>query len=139
MAIKPPLSALEQEVMDVVWSRGRVTAADVQASLMPERALRDSTVRTILTRLEEKGYLQHTVDGRTFVYSSLHSPRNLAVRAVKQIVDRFCHGSVESLLVGMVDDRMVDPDELQSIVDRLAAQAAAKSNKSGKKRKERNK
>jgi BlaI family penicillinase repressor len=121
MAIKLPLSGLEQEVMDVVWSAGKVTAADVQAALAPKRALRDSTVRTVLTRLEEKGYLRHQVEGRTFVYSSVERPRRLAVRAVKQIIDRFCHGSVESLLTGMVDDEVVDPKELQRIIDRLAA------------------
>lgn len=46
--------------------------------------------------------------------------RSLAVRAVKQIVDHFCPGSVESLLVGMVDDEIVDPHELQQIAHRLA-------------------
>lgn len=121
MAIRLPLSGLEQEVMDVVWSGGKVTAADVQAALAPKRALRDSTVRTVLTRLEEKGYLRHEVEGRAFVYSSVERPRRLAVRAVKQIIDRFCHGSVESLLTGMVDDEVVDPKELQRIIDRLAA------------------
>lgn len=121
MAIRLPLSGLEQEVMDVVWSGGKVTAADVQAALAPKRALRDSTVRTVLGRLEDKGYLRHEVEGRTFVYSSVERPRRVAVRAVKQIIDRFCHGSVESLLTGMVDDEVVDPKELQRIIDRLAA------------------
>jgi predicted transcriptional regulator len=122
MAIKPPLSGLEQKVMDIIWSRNAATAADVQSALQPDRTLRDSTVRTVLSRLEEKGYLKHKVDGRTFVYSSVERPANLAVRAVKQIVDRLCHGSFESLLVGLVDDEIVDPQELQQIVDRLAAQ-----------------
>ncbi|HZQ52396.1 MAG TPA: BlaI/MecI/CopY family transcriptional regulator [Bryobacteraceae bacterium] len=121
MATKLPLSGLEQEVMDVVWSAGKVTAADVQAALAPGRVLRDSTVRTVLSRLEDKGYLRHEVEGRTFIYSSLERPRRLAVRAVKQIIDRFCHGSVESLLTGMVDDEVVDAKELQRIIDRLAA------------------
>lgn len=120
--------------MNVVWSRTRATAADVQAALSPQRPLRDSTIRTVLTRLEEKGYLRHEVDGRTFVYSSLKPPRSLAVRAVKQIVDRFCQGSVESLLVGMVDDEMVDPAELQRIVDRLNAQATGKQCRSSKRK-----
>ena len=112
--------------MNVVWLREKATAADVQAALAPQRPLRDSTVRTLLTRLEEKGYLQHKVEGRTFVYSSLKPPRSLAARAVQQIVDRFCQGSLESLLVGMVDDEIVDPEELQRIVERLNAQPSGK-------------
>lgn len=120
--------------MNAIWSRGAVTAADIQTALAPQRILRDSTVRTLLTRLEGKGYLQHEVDGRTFVYSSIEPPTSLAVRAVRQIVDRFCQGSIESLLVGMVDDEVVDPEELQRIVDRLGAQQSAKQRKPPKRK-----
>lgn len=129
MPFKSPLSPLEQEVMNAVWSQGSATAMDIQTALAPHRALRDSTVRTLLTRLEEKGYVRHKVDGRAYVYSSTEPPRNLAVRAVRQIVDRFCHGSVESLLAGMVDGEIVDPEELQRIVERLAAPQAGKPRK----------
>src|SRR5690348_7199770 len=109
MPFKSSLSPLEQDVMNAIWSRGAATAVDIQTALAPQRILRDSTVRTLLTRLEGKGYLRHEVEGRTFVYSSIEPPTSLAVRAVRQIVDRFCQGSIESLLVGMVDDEIVDP------------------------------
>ena len=132
MPLKSSLSPLEQDVMNAIWSRGAATAADIQKALAPQRILRDSTVRTLLTRLEGKGYLRHEIDGRAFVYSSIDPPTSLAVRAVRQIVDRFCHGSVESLLVGMVNDEIVDPDELQRIVGRLAAQQSAKRRKAFK-------
>ena len=99
---------------------------------MPKRALRDSTIRTVLTRLEEKGYVRHEVNGRTFIYASVEPPSSVAVRAVKQIVDRLCHGSMESLLVGMVDDEIVNPEELQQIVNRLARQRSAKPRKLSK-------
>jgi len=120
--------------MSVIWSRGNVTATDVQNALVSQRILKDSTIRTVLTRLEEKGYVRHEVDGRTFVYSSLQPPRSLAVRAVKQIIDHFCQGSVESLLVGMVDDEMVDAEELHRIVDRLAEKGAPKPRKASKRK-----
>jgi predicted transcriptional regulator len=134
MPFKSPLSPLEQEVMNAVWSRRKATAADIQNALTPERVLRDSTVRTLLTRLEEKGYLQHEVDGRTFVYFSTEPPRSLAVRAVRQIVDRFCHGSFESLLLGMVDGEVIDTDELQRIVDRLVTEEQTKKRKPAKRK-----
>src|SRR5581483_4123151 len=120
MPSKAPLSDLEQQVMRIIWERGSVTAADIQAALAPDRPLKDSTIRTILARLEEKKYLRHKVRGRAFLYSSTEQPSSVAVRAVKQILDRFCHGSVESLLIGMVDDRVVDATELHRIADRLA-------------------
>jgi BlaI family penicillinase repressor len=119
MTLRAPISDLEREVMNIIWSRGSATAANVQKILAAERPLKDSTIRTVLMRLEEKGYVQHEVDGRTFVYSCVEPPGSVAARAVKQILDRFCHGSLESLLAGMVDDELVDTDELRKIADRL--------------------
>jgi BlaI family transcriptional regulator, penicillinase repressor len=126
MPPKSSLSGLEQQIMNVIWSLGKATAADIQAALLPQRALTDSTIRTVLSRLEEKEYLKHEVDGRAFVYRSIEPPTSLAVRAVKQIVDRFCQGSVESLLVGMVEREVVDAAELQRIVDQFAKEACRK-------------
>ena len=126
MPSKPGLSDLEQEVMKIVWERGTVTAAEIQGALAPERPLKESTIRTVLVRLEQKKYLRHKLRGRAFVYSSTEQPRNIAVRSVKHILDRFCHGSVESLLVGMVDHRVVDAEELRRIADQLAQEKAKK-------------
>jgi BlaI family penicillinase repressor len=125
MTIPRPLSLLEQLVMEVVWQRGSATADIVRAALDPDRPLKDSTVRTVLKRLEDKGYLRHKVEGRTYVYSGSEPRQNVAVRAVKQILDRFCSGSVESLLVGMVDQEVVDADVLERRVTRLKIQRAA--------------
>jgi predicted transcriptional regulator len=119
MVTKNRLSELEQQIMTVIWGRPSSSAADIQKALEPERPLKDSTIRTVLTRLEEKGFVKHTVEGRTFLYSGTERPGKVAARAVKQILDRFCHGSLESLLVGMVDSEIVDADELQRIAARL--------------------
>ncbi len=118
--------------MTAVWSGGKVTVARIQAALAPKRVLKDSTVRTVLTRLEEKGYVRHELDGRAFVYSSVERPEDLAVRAVKQLIDRLCHGSLESLLTGLVDAGIVDRKELRRIVDRVATQHLQKASKSAK-------
>ena len=82
--------------------------------------MKDSTVRTVLRRLEEKGYLAHSVDDRTFVYRPAESRQKVAGRAVKRIVDWFCEGSVEALLVGMVDSQVLDRAELQRLATRIA-------------------
>jgi BlaI family penicillinase repressor len=120
MALKPPISDLERALLDIIWSRHTATAAEIQETLAPERPLKDSTIRTVLMRLEEKGYVKHEVNGRTFVYSCVQAPGSIAAHAVQQIVERFCHGSLESLLAGMVNDELVDTDELREIVDRLS-------------------
>jgi predicted transcriptional regulator len=98
---RKPLSDLEHLVMDVIWKRSSATAEDVREALASRHPMKDSTARTVLKRLEEKGYLEHRVEGRTNIYRGLTAPQNVAVRAVRQIIDRFCGGSIEQLLVGM--------------------------------------
>jgi predicted transcriptional regulator len=78
----------------------------------------------MLSRLEEKGHLRHTVSGRTFIYSAAEAPENLAIRAVRQIVDKFCAGSVEQLVMGMVSNDLIEPGELKELAGRIARSRA---------------
>jgi len=117
---RKPLSELEHLVMQIVWQHNSVTAEDVRTALADRHPMKESTVRTILKRLEEKGYIEHRVDGRTNVYSGLDAPQNVAAKAVRQIIERFCGGSVEQLLVGMVANDVVDEKELQRLAQRIA-------------------
>jgi predicted transcriptional regulator len=113
------LSELEHQIMEVLWTLGPANSEQVRSALASKHPLKDSTVRTLLRRLEEKGYVRHKVDGRTFIYSGIEQPRNLAMRAVRQIIDRFCDGTVEQLLVGMVEDEVIDRRELQQLAQKI--------------------
>jgi BlaI family penicillinase repressor len=121
-ATKPPkrLSELEHLVMDVLWARAESTAEDVREALAKRHPMKDSTSRTILKRLEEKGYVKHQVEGRTNVYRVSEPPRHLAVRTVQQIIDRLLGGSIEQLIVGMVDRDLLDERELRRLAEKLA-------------------
>ena len=124
----PDLGALEREVMHLVWAHGPTTAEDVRERL--ERRLKESTVRTVLRRLEEKRYVTHAVDGRTYVYRAAEARGRVAAKAVKRIVDWFCEGSVEEVLVGMVDASMLDREDLKKLADKIAqAQNQARKGK----------
>src|SRR5581483_4130910 len=79
------LGELERGILAIVWRLGEVTAEQVREEV--ERPLKDSTIRTVLRRLEEKGYLSHSVDNRTFIYRPAESPQRVAARAVQRIVD----------------------------------------------------
>jgi BlaI family penicillinase repressor len=112
----PDLGDLEREVMQLIWATDRLTAETVREKLA--RRLKESTVRTVLRRLEEKRYVTHTVEGRTYVYQATQ-PRG-RVAAVQRIVDWFCNGSVEEVLVGMVDSAMLDQRQLRMLADKVA-------------------
>lgn len=114
----PELGDLERDVMQLVWANGTITAEVAREQL--SRPLKESTVRTVLRRLEDKGYVTHTVDGRTYVYQAAEPRARVAAKAVQRIVDWFCNGSVEEVLVGMVDTAMLDQRQLRMLADKVA-------------------
>jgi BlaI family penicillinase repressor len=121
------LTPLEQIVMDYVWANPGCTAETCREGVASQRALKDSTIRTILRNLEEKSYVTHNVDGRTFVYRAADTKRNIAVQAAQQLIDRFCGGSVEELLVGLVDNQVLEPKQLQRLAEKIASRKEKKS------------
>jgi len=120
--------------MHVLWSRGPATSDEVRAALPKTRELKESTVRTVLRRLEEKGYVTHDVEGRTYVYRPKVGPQNVATQAVRGIIERFCSGSVDALLAGMVDGELITSKKLRELADRIgqAERNSQKSKKSNK-------
>jgi BlaI family penicillinase repressor len=116
------LGELERSILQLMWQHGTLSADQVREELdLLDRPLKDSTVRTVLRRLEEKGYVTHILDNRTFLYSPAEPAPMVAGRAVKRILEWFCEGSVEQLLVGMVDSSVLDRKELQRLAERIAA------------------
>jgi predicted transcriptional regulator len=113
--------------MGFVWTHPACTAEMCREGLAGQRQLKDSTIRTILRKLEEKGYVAHQVDGRTFVYRARDTQRNVAVQAAKQLIDRFCGGSVEELLVGLVDNQLLEPKQLRKLAEKIASRKEKKA------------
>lgn len=113
--------------MDYVWAHRDSTAETCREGVASQRALKESTMRTILHNLEEKGYVTHTVEGRTFVYRAVETKRSVAVRATQQIIDRFCGGSAEELLIGLVDNQVLKPRQLQQLAAEIAARKEKKA------------
>jgi predicted transcriptional regulator len=112
------LGDLERDVMQLVWAGGPLTSETVRERL--SRPLKESTVRTVLRRLEDKGFVTHSVQGRTYVFEAAEARREVAARAVRRIADWLCNGSVEEVLIGMVDTDMLDSGQLRQFADRIA-------------------
>jgi BlaI family penicillinase repressor len=110
--VRRPLTDLENEIMRAVWDGGRSTVEDVHRIVSRKRNLKETSVRTLLRRLEHKGYLKHVSDGRAYVYQAVEPARSVAARAVRQIIDRFCQGSVEELVSGMVEAKVLSKHDL---------------------------
>jgi BlaI family penicillinase repressor len=113
--VRSPLTELESQVMRAVWDAGPCTVEAVHQTVSQSRNLKEATIRTLLRRLEQKGYLTHKEEGRAYVYAAVEPARSLAARAVRQIIDRFCQGSVEELVSGMVEAKVLSKRELDGL------------------------
>ncbi len=111
----PELSPAQVEIMEIVWERVEVSAREVRDALAPTRPVSRNTVRTLLERMEQKGWLRHRVEGRTFLYSAA-CPRQESIRhKVRQIVETLCGGSPATLVAALLDDEGLDDAEIQRI------------------------
>ena len=116
---KQPLTDLQQAILNFIWAKGAATAEAVREGLLPKHPLKDSSVRTLLRRLEERGYLTHKAEGKVFIYRAKVQARSVAARAVRHIIERFCAGSAEQFLVGMVDENVLSMDEIRRLAKKV--------------------
>ncbi len=114
-----PLTELQQAILDRLWSGGPATAEQIREALVPAHRLKDSSVRTLLRRLEARGYVSHRLEGKAFVYVATMAPKRVAAHSVRQIIDRFWSGSVEQFLTGMVDERILTPAEIARLARKI--------------------
>lgn len=116
-AARPPLGDLEHELLTILWQHGEMTAYAVRQQLA--RDLKDATIRTVLRRLEEKDYVDHSVVNGTFVYRAKDTAESAAASAVHDIVQKYCGGSLEKMLAGLVDSGFVSADQLKLLAGKL--------------------
>ncbi len=101
MSVLAQLSRRERQIMDILYERGKASAAEVRQA-MPE-APGYSAVRAMLRVLEEKGHVRHEEQGLKYVYSPVVA-RNKAKRsAVKHVMDTFFSGSPEQIVAALLD------------------------------------
>ena len=115
----PALSVAQLEIMEIVWQRGEASARELREILFETREVARNTVRTLLERMEEKGWLVHREDGRTFLYSAAR-PREATVgQKVIEVIDQVCGGSPEALMTAILDYRGLTTAELKRIRNML--------------------
>lgn len=101
----------ELDVMSILWALGSATVAEVRDRLADDLAY--TSVLSALQTLEEKGYVRHESEGRAYRYHPLVEPAEAGSNAISRVLDKIFHGSAESMLAQMVDDRRLTRDELE--------------------------
>ena len=109
------LTDAEARVMAVLWESQRATVADVVRALSKRRVVSYSTVQTILRILETKGYVAHDKVARAFIYRPLVDARQARRRALRHLVSRLFKGSPSLLVLNVLEDERIDPNELRQL------------------------
>ena len=118
-ANETPLTQSQRDIMDIVWERGGVTVTEVRDQLATKRDVARNTVQTMIVRLEDKGWLKHREDGRTFIYSAARAKAVSLGAKVVQMVDRLFGGSPEELVTALIEYRGLSKEESKRIRDRI--------------------
>lgn len=112
---KLPLSRAQREVMEIVWDQGEVTVQDVTKRLNDARPVARNTVRTLMERMESKGWLSHRNEGRSYVYQSTVPREESLGQRVMEMVEKACGGNPEKLMMALLDYRGLSDEESQRI------------------------
>jgi predicted transcriptional regulator len=129
---RPNLTEAELRLMEVIWTLGHATVADVADALPPDLQ-RDSplaynTVLTTMRILEDKGFLRHTKakEGRAFIYRPAVTRESASRNAVRHLLRRFFGDSPEALVMNLLENEKIDDQEMQRIRETLKRKGGSK-------------
>jgi predicted transcriptional regulator len=108
----PTLTDAELRLMEVLWDKGAATVGEVIEALPKRPALAYNTVLTTLRILEQKGYVRHGRRGRAFVYRAAVGRDQARRSAIRYVLSRFFENSPELLLVNVLENEKLDPEDL---------------------------
>jgi predicted transcriptional regulator len=123
------LTEAELRLMDVLWEKGSATVQQVLDALPRKRALAYNSVLTTIRVLENKGYVEHTKDGRAHVYVPIMERQEATRSEIRHLVTRFFQDSHDLLVLNILEDRGIDAKELKRLRQLLQTKEVAKAEK----------
>lgn len=124
------LGDLQHAIMQVLWEQGEAPAAEVYRALWKERRLAPTTIATMLGKMERKGVVTHRTEGRRYVYRPTITEAEVRRSMLGELTDRLFDGSVAAVVSHLLQEREIDPDELEEL-RHLIAQAERPETREG--------
>lgn len=107
------ISDAEWEVMRIVWTLGQAGSSQIIDQLQAKTDWTESTIKTLLRRLCQKGYLKTTKDGRKFIYSATVNQTDMMYEETKAMLDKMCDMHKGQLLIKLMKDLPISKGDLK--------------------------
>ena len=121
------LTEAELRIMRILWARGASTVGDVVAALPQDAPLAYTSILTTVRILEQKGYVGHRQEGRAFVYTARVAEQDASRSEIRHVLDRFFGNSREQLMLSLLGDDGITPEELVRLKEAIAEAEAVRS------------
>jgi predicted transcriptional regulator len=114
------LTEAELRIMRILWARGESLVSDLVSAMPESSPLAYTSVLTTVRILEQKGYVKHRMGGRAFLYSPCIAEHDASQSEVRHMLHRFFGNSRERLMLSLLGDGEITPDELQRLKNAIA-------------------
>lgn len=121
------LTELQVSLMRLLWDRGEATVAQVWEALYPERGLAQTTVATLLTRLERRGVVARRVEDRQYIYRPLVSEEAVQGSMVSELTEMLFAGDPTALVSHLLSSQEMAPGDLERLRAMIDAAATRQS------------
>ena len=125
------LTEAELPIMEVLWHKGTATVGDVMEGLSKDRPVAYNTVLTLMRILERKGYLKHIKDGRAHIFAPVVQQEEATRSEIRHLVSRFFKNSHEDLVLNILEDQGIEPEELARLRKMLVRNDVRTEDQSG--------
>jgi len=128
MAKQIRLGELQLQLMQTLWERGPLSAREITEEMSKTAPVAHSTVQTLLRRLENKGVVQHTSDGRTFLYSAAVAETDVQQSAFRDVFRGMFGGSASLLVAHLIEHESISKEELAALRELVESRAREEGN-----------
>ena len=113
------LTELQLAILRVLWDRGEATVQDIWEALHAERGLAQTTVATMLSRLERRGVVTRRAQSRQYRYRAAVTEREVQHSMVGELTERLFDGDVTALVQHLLSGEDVSPGDIAKIRDMI--------------------
>ena len=111
----PRLTALQLAVLKALWERGEATVVEIQHAVSATRPLAQTTIATLLSRLDKRGLVAYRTEGRQYVYRAVLQEHDARRHAVAEVSKGLFAGDITAMVSQLLSAHELRPGDLARV------------------------